>query len=156
MTPCGQEETWQAHWQKVPDRLNEISRPRPEPISGAAIKQARQELLDFFVFAYHLRDRLQHDGAISEAQGRVALQTSPDLALLADLCNLVKHAKIDRKIWSGAAPVIGKAHGDRPGAGGGWVVGLDITHAGRQLEGLAFARDAVAAWDDQLRAWGLI
>jgi len=38
----------------------------------------------------------------------------------------------------------------------GWEVEMPIHHRGRVIEGTAFAKDVVKAWDVHLRGWGLI
>lgn len=157
MTPGDQAETWQSRWALVQARLATIDRVHPAPMQGTAIKEAGQELLEFFVLAYHLKERLEAEPSIPPDDVYKMMKASPALCLLADLANLTKHVKLERKTWSGSLPVVGKAHGAGSGDGSvGWTLRLDITHDGKLLDALDVARDAVAAWEAALRGWGLI
>jgi hypothetical protein len=102
---------------------------------------------------------------VSEAAIEAAVTGDPDLALLADLANLDKHSKLNRPPGSGAVPRVSFGSGAVPrvsfqavqaGSGeGGWRLVMTIQHQGKVLDGLDFARAAVAAWERHLKAWKL-
>jgi hypothetical protein len=151
--PVDQARGWHRTWDDITTKLAEISTPRAEQLSGDAVKAAAAELEGFFVQAYQLKDALK---AEPSARPEDAINTDPTLALLADLANLVKHYNL-KTTRSGSRPTIDSIQGDQPGSGeGGWRLKMEISHGGKTIDGLDFAAQAVAAWEHQLKGWGLL
>jgi hypothetical protein len=135
--------------------------PRTGSRSAERINNERHKLHAFYVQTYHIKDALIADAAntgISEAAVEQAVTGDPALALLADLANLDKHVDLTRKPRSGHVPVIKGARGTTsPGSGPDtWRLDLEIEHAGRTLDGLQVADDAVRSWRKHLIGWGLL
>jgi len=82
-----------------------------------------------------------------------AINTNPQLALLADLANLSKHAKLTKPPRSGAVPTLGKLSGVSGAAG--WMLSLPVVHGAQVLDGIAVALAAIAAWRRTLAAVNL-
>src|SRR5262245_9935394 len=117
-------------------------------MSANAIHAARDQLLAFFVQAYHLKDSLSQASGIDRGGLECAITKEPDLALLADLANLDKHGRLTRPPRSGSVPrVDDSVSGIQDGAGReGWRLGVTLHHGGRRIDGLAFANAVVDAW----------
>src|ERR1700683_2284980 len=57
LTPTGQERDWRQRWDQICRDLNRIEAPRQTAaVGGPEIQTARQELLSFYIQAYHLKD----------------------------------------------------------------------------------------------------
>ena len=120
---------------------------------------AERQLRSFYVLAFHLRDALIEEASttgIPEGVVKAAVRNDPALALLADLANLDKHGKLNDPPKSGHAPRLGEARGASSLEAPGWRLDLVIEHAGRQLDGVQVAADAVEAWRRVLAGWRLI
>lgn len=121
---------------------------------------ARDELHSFYIECYHLKDALIVEAStlgITKRQVEDAITADPVLALLADLANLDKHAKLNTSkhpARSGHVPAIGHASGASNSAG--WRLELPIIHAGTERDGLDVARQAVEAWRRLLTGWKLL
>jgi len=125
-------------------------------MSADAMHQAVQDFMRFFGLAYHLKDALKaaspqglHGSAVESA-----ISNDPTLALLADVANLDKHFVLTKAPRSGDVPRLGELRSTT--TANGWEVEMPIHHRGRVIEGTAFAKDVVKAWDVHLRGWGLI
>lgn len=158
LVPGDQSVGWSRRWEAAQDRLAKLLAPRTEGCSGEAIKNARDDLLVFYVQAFHIKDALKVEAESLGLDKRVVEETvkvDPPLALLGDLANLVKHHGKGRNPISGDAPEIVRACGTSQ-EGEGWRLDVTISHAGQELDGLQVAEDAVAAWKRLLADWGLI
>ena len=159
LTPASPAYGWIARWERLDPALLALRLPRPEPISGVGISEARRDLDYLLIDAYHLKDFLKVDAvATGVSRNRVENQinTSPALALLADACNLLKHGSLTTT-RSGSAPTFGSPRGTRIGmAKGTWRLDQPISHQGRKLDGIQVASNAVEAWRTALQDWGLI
>lgn len=84
-----------------------------------------------------------------------AITADPRLSLLADLANLDKHVEFgeNRKPRSGNVPSYGSLSGWD--CEGGWRLKVEIRHGDSCLDGLLIARDAVTAWAEKLKGWGI-
>ena len=82
-----------------------------------------------------------------------SINAEPSLALAADLANLDKHGKLDRRPRSGYVPKITRA--SSVSVPGGWRMRLVIEHGSDNLDALDVAREAVAAWNRVLSGFGL-
>jgi hypothetical protein len=157
LTPSAQKRDWRQRWVQIQDQLKRVLACHTEPMSGESIQAANHDLNSFFIQTYHLKDALIHVSAttgISKEKIENAITHDSHLALLADLANLDKHGRLKDAPRSGDVPVCrlsGVANDDT-----GWQLSLEIRHNGRTLDGLAVAREAVSAWDKQLRQWRLI
>jgi hypothetical protein len=148
---------WERRWEDAQHRLAGLLVPSTEGLSSDAIQAARDRLASFFVQAYHLKDALIAEaGSIGVSASRIedAISREPDLALLADLCNLDKHGGLSRPPRSGDVPRI-TALGGRGLVTGGWLLQVDISHAGRTRDGLQVAQAVVDTWRRVLLGWGL-
>src|SRR5579863_4422782 len=68
----------------------------------------------------------------------------PALALVADLANLDEHGRLNKSPRSGHVPSISGATGTQ--SCDTWRLHLEVVHAGKHLDGLRVAQDAVDAW----------
>ncbi|WP_143156399.1 hypothetical protein [Desulfacinum infernum] len=120
-----------------------------------------QQLFSFFINAYHLQDALIVAASSGDLRGlkrddiETAITNDPMLALLADLANLDKHCRLT-KTRSGDVPVIQRISGVDSAAGNGWLLSVKIEHGTVTLDGLTVAKDAIAAWQEKLSAWGIL
>jgi len=154
LKPGDQSLGWSRRWEAAQDQLARLQAPRTEDLSGEAVKDARDELLDFYVRTYHVKDALQVEAAsLGLDRGAVenAVSADPTLVLLGDLANLVKHHGKGRKQ---DPPEIVEACGTS--GPNGWRLDLTIRHKGDDLDGMAIAEDAVAAWERLPAGWGLV
>jgi hypothetical protein len=160
MRPGGQTQVWRRRWADVEEQLPRLLAPREEELSGFAIHAARAELLSFFVRSYHIKDALCLEASplgLSRKTIEGAITADADLALLADLANLDKHLRLDRRPRSGSVPVIEEASGVRAGSGrNGWRLELPIRHCGTVRNGLEVATATTSAWRALLESWGLL
>jgi hypothetical protein len=149
---------WRRRWEILQEDLVELETPRSGELSGRAIHAAAQQLQSFYIQLYHLKDALKLEPGshgVSRQTIEAAVSAEPELSLLADLANLDKHVNL-RNTRSGAVPHVTAVRGVRAGSGeGGWRLEVEISHAGRSLDGLEVARAALAAWERQLATWGL-
>jgi hypothetical protein len=154
LSPGVQDRDWRLKWQQLEARLPRVSGPRTEQRSTAAIHSATQDLFEFFVSAYHLKDAVIADKVVSKQAVEDAINHSPTLALLADLANLDKHRKLTKPPRSGGVPVVAKV--SDISAGPGWQLVVSICHKGAMVDGVAFTTQAVDEWRRHLRAWNLL
>jgi hypothetical protein len=157
LRPGDQSLGWSRRWEAAQDQLVKLLAPRNDELSGKAIKDARDELLSFYVRAFHIKDALKVEAkslGLDKNAVEKTVKEDPALSLLGDLANLVKHHGKGRNPISGDRPEIVGASGT--GVGEGWRLDLSIRHRGRDLDGIAVAQDAVAAWQRLLAEWGLV
>jgi hypothetical protein len=154
--PGVQDRNWRIRWQQIQDELPVVSRRRTEARSAAAILGATQELFDFFVLAYHLKDYLIADQIVPKGTVESAISASAVLSRLADLANLDKHRKPGPqfKPRSGEWPVVGQIC-DSANEEGGWRLVVDIRHKGESVDGVSFAETVVDEWRKLLSSWSL-
>jgi hypothetical protein len=133
MSPNDQSRGWVRRCSDAQTGLRRMTDPRTMQLSGAAVLEARRELLDFYVRAYHIKDALKTESGslgLSEKAIEGAMAADPALALLTDLANLDKHLNLNRPPRSGDIPQIGDATGVQRGSGkaaGGYSNRLSIT-----------------------------
>lgn len=160
VTPTDQARDWRRRWLEIERRSTALNRPRAGSIGGDSVHVARDELHSFYIECYHLKDALIAKAqtlGITKRQVEDAITADPVLALLADLANLDKHAKLNTSKHSprsGHVPAIGYARG--ASVGSGWRLELPIVHAGTERDGLDVARQAVEAWRRLLTSWELL
>ncbi len=127
-------------------------------MSGPAIHGGAQQLFSFFIQVFHLRDALiaveKLAGMPSAKDVNEAIRSDPRLSLMADLANSDKHVELTRKPWSGLKPSVESLSGED--CDGGWRLRVKILHGDKHLDGLSVARDAINAWAEKLRSWGLV
>lgn len=145
------ERGWRGRWKQIEEAATKLAVPRGGAMGGEAIVAWQQDLLAFYVLCYHLKDALKAENPNGIARSvETAINTCPELALLADLANLSKHAKLTKPPRSGVAPTLGKLSGVSGAAG--WVLSLPVVHGAQVLDGIAVAVAAVAAWRRTLAA----
>lgn len=134
-------------WHK---RLSAIGRGIPTDTSQA---EALDEVYAFFMNCYHLRDWIIASGFRPRDEVDAFMSGDPDLALCADICNGLKHFRVDPKrawsssTWSTASVVTfsfppGTAEAE-PIPGQQWVFTTD----GTEIDMFDLADRCVAAWD---------
>jgi hypothetical protein len=159
LTPARPAYGWIARWERLDPALLALRVPRPEPINGVGISEARRDLDYLLIDAYHLKDFLIVDAeatGITRDTVEGQINASPALALLADACNLLKHGSL-ASTRSGLAPVFGPPSGTSIGMGKGtWRLDQPISHRGRTLDGIQVVSDAIDAWRAALQHWELI
>jgi hypothetical protein len=130
----------------------------PDDMSGQAIEAAYRDLRSFYVRTYHIKDPLKQDAAslgLQPSDIEDAISNDSDLALLADLANLDKHFKLNKRPRSGAVPNLAHVQGVRAGSGeGGWRLDVKIRHGARVLDGLEVAEGSWRRGDATYRAGG--
>jgi len=162
LRPGDQGRTWKRRWKDAQADLDRLLVPRPGPLDGDAIHAANKDLQAFYVQTYHIKDSLKNDSASTGVSGKRIedeINNNPDLALLADLCNLDKHGKLMKPPRSGDVPKIVSVEGstvsDASGSGG-WRLDVEIEHKGNRLDGLDVAKRSIAAWRSALKKWNLM
>jgi hypothetical protein len=160
LRPADQTRGWRRRWQEAERDLAELLAPRTDAVSGEGIHTARHDLHSFYVQTYHLKDALKDEAGATGVPGatiETTVTNEPALALLADLANLDKHGQLKNPPRSGHVPVVASVAGSTVDASpGSWRLRLVVKHAGKTLDGLELARDAVDAWRRHLTDWGLI
>jgi hypothetical protein len=160
ITPTDQARDWKRRWREIERRSTGLQKPRTGSIGGESVHVARDELHAFYIECYHLKDVLKVEAAtlgITGQQVEDAITADPVLALLADLANLDKHAKLDAKKYpprSGHVPTFGHASGASTGTG--WLLELPIIHGATERDGLDVAHQAVEVWRRLLIGWKLL
>jgi hypothetical protein len=159
LIPGNQARDWKQRWLQVQKDLQSVSSPSAERMCGESIHAWLQQLYSFFIHAYHLKDALK-DAApslgLNASDIEAAITNDPRLALLADLANLDKHFRLTKTPRSGYVPVIEQNSGIDSAAGNGWLLSVKIKHGTVILDGLAVAKDSIAAWQEKLSAWGIL
>lgn len=161
LRPADQSRGWQRRWQDIEHEAAELRQPLTMPMTSAAIHAAGRRLQSFYVIAYHLKDDLRRATRsinVSTREIEQAIDADADLALLADLANLIKHGDLSdprHPPRSGGRPVIISCAGTDI-QNGGWRIDLVIQHSGRSLDGLQIAQRSVDAWRRALQRWHLI
>ena len=159
LIPGNQARDWKQRWSQAQKDLQSVLSPSTEAMSGESIHAWLQRLFSFFIHAYHLKDALK-DAApslgLNASDIEAAITNDPRLALLADLANLDKHFKLTKPPRSGCVPVIEQSSGVDSAAGNGWLLSVKIKHGTVILDGLAVAKDAIAAWQEKLSTWGIL
>jgi hypothetical protein len=147
---------WRRRWEEIQHDLDKLRPERLTPLSSDGINQAAHDLQSFFMQAYHLKDALKIDArsfGIDPRDVEAAVDSEPDLTLLADLANLDKHGRLDRPPRSGHIPAVVSVEGISDVQG--WRLRLNLEHAGKQLDGVEVATKAVDAWRRVLAGWRL-
>jgi hypothetical protein len=157
LTPGDQERGWKRRWIECQRELEILLAPHTEPLSAASIHAARNALHAFFIQAYHLKDALIVEGAttgVTRDSLEKTIRSDPDLALLADLANLDKHAELKHRPKSGSVPRILDASAES--RSDGWILRLAIESGGHRRDGLDVAQRAIDAWERELTDLRLI
>jgi hypothetical protein len=160
ITPREQTHSWARRWQDILDTATGLLKPRTTTLSSPAIQAAVKEIREFYVLAYHLKDDLiiaAPTTGISRQAIESTITRTPDLALLCDLANLVKHGALSQPPRSGDRPRFISRNGRQLFAPeGSWRVNLVIEHNGLTIDGLDVVRRSVQTWTSVLDRWGLI
>lgn len=148
---------WRRRWAQIQTVAAGLLGPFDEPMSGDAIHARCHALHAFYIQSYHLKDALISDlpNGLNKASIEGAITSTPDLALLADLCNLDKHVNVTSKPRSGTWPTFASLSGKGVSQGNGWHLHLEIVHGAKLLDGVEVATRAVAAWRSVLGGFGL-
>ena len=154
LTPGRQDRDWKLRWEQLDFRLPQVIGSRPGERGEREIHAAAQDLMEFFVSAYHLKDALIQDGVVARTAVEEAIDDSETLALLADLANLDKHTKLTKKPRSGDVPIIERV--SDVSTKDEWRLRMVIRHKGSQIDGASFAQAAIDEWRSYLKKWGLV
>jgi hypothetical protein len=154
LQPGVQSRGWRLRWQLLEARVVDVTASRSEPRRAEAIHAAAQDLFEFFVSAYHLKDSVIADGAVTKKTVEGVITASPTLALLADLANLDKHRKLTKPPRSGSVPTV-EGISDTS-TGDHWDLIVTIRHADKEINGCTFATSAMDAWRKELTGWKLL
>lgn len=152
---------WQQAWEDAQRELRHLREPHDGPMTYDTIRTEVVRLQSFYVRTYHIKDALKNQASttgIPPEDVEKSVTRDSALALLADLANLDKHVTLTQPLRSGHVPSINKeviAHpaNQPPGT---WQLGLTIDHAGRALDGIEVAQNAVDAWRRTLSNWGVV
>jgi hypothetical protein len=161
LAPADQKRGWKQKFHESERELSELLAPQTRARSADTVNAARHRLHSFYVQTYHIKDALKEDAG-STGVTRIAVENAisaePILALLSDLANLDKHEKLDKPPRSGSVPVIESVGGisDHDSQPETWRLDVVIKHAGKTLDGLKVAEDAVLTWRKLLEGWGLL
>ncbi|CAI8757705.1 protein of unknown function [Methylococcus capsulatus] len=159
LIPGKQDRDWEQRWRIVQDDLQQLLQPKTEICSSDTIHASAHHLFSFYIAAYHLKDILKEAApqlGIEASEVEAAITNDPRLSLLADLANLDKHYRLERRPRSGNVPIIDKLSGINTQEEGGWQLSVQIRHGAAILDGLAIAQDAINAWNEKFQLWGLI
>lgn len=155
LRPAAQERDWRVRWTQLQQRLARVTGPRSGARSADTLHAAEQDLFEFFVSAYHLKDALIEDRVATKDVVESVITSNPSLALLADLANMDKHRRLTKPPRSGDIPVIDGPAGEASGTSATWRLLVTIRHGGRQIDALRFADVVVTEWRTTLLSWGL-
>jgi hypothetical protein len=156
-------------WREQHDRMRRSHTALMERATGqvsVGSDEARDALYHFFQDAYHLKDWLKNDSTrpVNGVQLENDITSTPELALCADLCNGTKHFGLNRSARTGDSSTGFDSQSVNifaPAAGASQASGYaahswTVTSGGSTLDALKLADDVVAAWDNLLRAKGLL
>jgi hypothetical protein len=145
--------SWQDQHERVGrwhKRLSAIRRGIPPDMSQA---EALDVVYAFFMNCYHLRDWIINSGFKPKAEVDGFIRGHPDLKLCGDICNGLKHFRVDPKkawassTWSTASVTTFSfppgTHEAGPIPGVQWVFTVD----GTEIDMFDLAGRCVAAWD---------
>jgi hypothetical protein len=155
LEPADQSHGWRHDWRHITEEVERLGGPQPGPVDADAIHRAAMDLRHLYVAIYSFKDALKAEQAVMPIQ-RVedAIDESPDLQLIADLANLVKHGTLT-SLRSGTAPEFVCRRG-ATGSGAGWIIKVTIQHGDHRRDGIEVARRAVESWRTVLEGWGLL
>ena len=159
LRPDDQRQDWGRCWEDIQEQGRELLTPITGTMSSSAIQSARQRLGSFYVNAYHLKDDLKIAAPATGITGVTienAVTNDPDLALLCDLANLIKHRRLTHPPRSGYVPTILSWEGQTSPFGPGWRITLTVEHNGHKIDGLDILQQSIDAWRRALRNWQLI
>jgi hypothetical protein len=158
LSPGNQVRDWSQRWETIQATADKIKQPSTEPLDRDTISRRRSELLAFYVQCYHLKDalRAERPNGVTANAVEGAITASQTLSLVADLCNLEKHATpgSQHPARSGSWPTLESVSGRT--CDGGWKLVLRIRHGQAILDGLEVAEQGIVAWRQVLTGFGLI
>lgn len=161
-TPGAQTRDWRQRWDLLQSVLRQLRLPRHEPLDAEACTAQLHRFMNLYVDSYSLKEALKTEqpNGLAKQDVEEAINRSADLQLVIDLANTDKHGgKLDVKKFpprSGHAPSIANISGHSTTGRPGWVLKISILHNTQQRDGLDIAEKAEAAWEQWLRAKGLI
>jgi hypothetical protein len=129
-------------------------------LSNVGSDEARDMLFHFFQDAYHLKDWLKNDPALAMSKAdkdalELHISATAPLARCADLCNGVKHLRL-------ATPRVPGKPAELTNQSVSIQLGVGATHTwhltfdGQKADTVQLADDTVLAWQDWLKAKGLM
>jgi hypothetical protein len=139
-------------------RFKDIDKGRPHDTDS---ENYVDEIYAFFLNCYHLKDWIRHDPAVPEqVRNKVEshINANTSLRLCADICNSLKHLRLDRTPRSVENPTFGKkcfAVGLGPGLPTTIALKYVIDTNSGPLDAFTLATECVTDWDRFLSANGL-
>ncbi len=136
------------------DRFASLDRGREHNISS---DKYLDEIHAFFLICYHLKDWIKNDGAVPTAARQAVesyIRGDRSLRLCADICNSLKHLRLDRP-RSGESPAFGNVHyglGIGPGIPVTISLKCEVDTASGPEDAFKLATGCVTAWDAFLNA----
>jgi hypothetical protein len=120
------------------------------------------DIYAFFQNCHHLKDWIKNDGTLP-ANVRNAVEehinSNRPLRLCADICNSLKHLRLDRQERSGETPSFGKkifALSLGPGLPTTISLRYEVDTSSGPQDAFDLATDCLAAWDAFLKQQGLL
>ena len=158
LLPGAQQRDWRQRWDLIEQEAAVLAAPVAGGVDGRAVLERRHRLHAFYIQCYHLKDAIIAEApkGVTKDMVEKAISNTPQLALMADLCNLDKHVAMKSLPRSGAWPTYGEVSGTSRTGDAGWRLSLPIHHKGTTLDGITLAQDAIAAWRRVLVGWGLL
>jgi len=114
-------------------------------------EDAEDYLYAFFQNCYHLRDWISAEGGPSLDQ---LFESSDELRLCRDVCNMTKHLQLTRQPATGAEPSLAREYA---GQGQGWFDDdstLVVLSRGTKWDARELAGRCLAVWEEFLRSEG--
>lgn len=158
-------------WREQYDRMHRSYEDLLQKASGqisVPSAEARDALYHFFQDAYHFKDWLANNGAVSHNKAETQINSVTALTICADLCNGTKHFRLGGKghpprtgdpstaFDSQGVNIHGPAAGATPPATGYAQHSWTVTSGGKTWDAIQLAGDVIAEWDKFLHAQGLL
>ncbi len=141
------------------NRFKQINNGRVHDLESSNYED---EVYAFFQNCYHLKDWIKHDPACSNwSKVETLINTNPDLAMCADLCNALKHLTLTRDRRSSENPTFSGSHitlNITDGLGVNECIDISIrynisTKSGN-IDAFELANRCIAAWDSFIKSNG--
>ena len=140
------------------ERFKDINHGRQHTVAS---ENYVDEIYAFFLNCYHLKDWIRNDPNVPQAVQQIVekhINANRPLRLCADICNSLKHLRLDRHPRSGENPVFGSKSikvGLGPGIPTSIALEYDVDTDSGRVDAFSLATECVAAWDAFLSGNGL-
>lgn len=142
---------WQEQWERVKrfyERFKQIDRGK---LHNMPSSNYEDEAYAFFVFCYHLKDWIIEDDLLSLVKREVErfVQSNECLSYCADICNGIKHLRLDKRRSDLAEPGFHKrkvslelAEGRQPSIG----IKFELVTEAKTIDAFELATECVDKW----------